>query len=270
MERVSRVFLFLVSLILLVAPLQGCSGIKTVTREISSSDGISVSLVWRVDASGKSVPKGYQHPWEVDRETLDALLASIHFSDNYVVFKGKQQEAFPVPERSELVGLIQKAFAEAGPDQAVEFSFTHNKKRLAIFSRSYFSDGLMFRKGGRFNCAFRNLALGEEECPEWDNQVNIGDPTVETFRSYWLLVPGDGQKLEAAQKSVVGQKHYSNWISLDLSRDWCAIAKQPPAATPPPKGQAAQPAPPATAAPLPGNPGPTPAAPQPQGAPTAR
>jgi hypothetical protein len=107
-------------------------------------------------------------------------------------------------------------------DQAVDFSFVYTRSSLKIFRRVYLTDGIMFRKGGQLNIAFRNLAFEQLGGEEEDNfEPNREDPTGSPIRTSWTLVAGDGQSLaQGTGPGVLGSNTYTNWIRLDLSWPW--------------------------------------------------
>ena len=132
------------------------------------------------------------------------------------------QEAFPSLSRHLLLSHIQKAFAQAGPDQAVDFSFLEHRSAMKVFRRVYLTDGLMFRKAGKLNIVFRNLGFEELGGGE-EAEPNREDPTASPIRANWTLVAGDGQTLAKGQGSgILGSNTYPNWVELDLSWPWGA------------------------------------------------
>jgi hypothetical protein len=213
---------FLAALVLLVAA-GGCARSRVHYEEIFRDDRIHVRLYERLEKSGEALPRSYEHPWEVDAETLDAMLESVRYEKGKVVIGGKEsREAFPSLSRLALLKHIQRAFAQASLDQAVDFSFEYTRSSLKIFRRVYLTDGIMFRKAGQLNIAFRNLAFEQVGGEEEDNyEPNREDPTVSPMRTSWTLVPGDGQSLaQAAGPGILGSNTYNNWIRLDLSWPW--------------------------------------------------
>lgn len=211
---------FLCVSLLLTLIVSGCAGIRTESEEIYGNGGIRVKLIKEVDKSGKTVPKGYSHPWDVDPLTLDSLLASIHYRQSVLILKRKDREAFPEPERRRLVEPLRKAFARATPDQAVDFSFVHTK-RWMLFQREYLTDGILFVREGALQCAFRNIVFEELADPEGTTQPFRGDPTETPYRTSWSLEAGEGQQLvKGDARGLWGPKVFHNWIRLDLSRDW--------------------------------------------------
>jgi hypothetical protein len=191
--------------------------------DIYQEDGIQVRLMSESDASGQVIPKDFQHPWNVDIRTLSALLRSVDYRKGAMVFRREALlEAFPTAKRRALLKPIQTAFAQAGPEQAVEFSFIHEGTSLKIFRREYLTDGLLFRKGGRFHVAFRNLAFEMLAPEDGDGYApNRENPTRGPSRTQWTLVPREGQALAKNEdKGLLGPKTFSNWIEIDLSRPW--------------------------------------------------
>lgn len=218
----ARSLFFLQALVLLVLA-GGCARSRVRYEEIFRDDTLHVRLVEKLAKSGEAVPRSYEHPWDVDIETLDAMLESVRYKKGKVLIGGKDsKEAFPGLSRLALLKHIQSAFAQAGPDQAVDFSFKYTRSLLKVFRRVYLTDGIMFRKGGQLNIAFRNLAFEQVGGEAEDMyEPNREDPTGSPMRTSWTLVPADGQSLaQGARKGILGPNTYSNWIRLDLSRPW--------------------------------------------------
>lgn len=201
----------------------GCARSRVQYREVFQDARIHVRLAETRDKSGVAVPRGYDHPWDVDVEFLDDLLASVHYKKGKVLIGGGQsREAFPAVSRHALLKPLQRAFAEAGPNEAVDFAFVEERSTLKVFRRVFFTDGILFRKGGELNVAFRNLAFeqiaGEEE---ERYEPNREDPLESPMRTSWILEPGEGQTLAAGEGiGLFASDTYTNWIKLDLSRRW--------------------------------------------------
>ena len=209
---------------------------QTVSREIYRDDSIQVQLLEQRDPSGTTLAKGFEHPWEVDLETLDALLQSIQYQRGILINRNKAREVFPQALRQNLLVPLQKAFAEAGPDQAVDFSFLDQGTWL-IFQRQYLTDGLLFRKGGKFNCALRNLAFQTLGGPDEGASPCTADPTEKPLRGDWSFVTQEGQRLAPSDSSgLFGKPEFPNWVQVDLARTWTSGQS-----TETPKGEAPEP-----------------------------
>jgi hypothetical protein len=95
--------LFLVAgLLLLAIPWGGCAGVKTVEKTIYQEDAVQVTLV-EEEQKGEALALGLEHPWEVETNVLDAILGSIFYEQGTVFFKDTKYEAFPLPQRHELL-----------------------------------------------------------------------------------------------------------------------------------------------------------------------
>jgi len=80
---------------------------------------------------------------------------------------------------------------------------------------------VLFRKDGKLNCAFRNLAFEDLADPEGSGEPFRGDPTQEPVRTSWVLFVGPGQNIVKKESSgLFGGRKFPNWIQLDLSRKW--------------------------------------------------
>jgi len=219
--RVRSLF-FLQVLVVLVAAI-GCARSRVHYEEIFRDDRVHVRLAERLDKSGVAEPRGFDHPWDVEIGVLDDMLESVLYKRGKVVIGGgKSKEAFPAFPRHAIVKYIKSAFAEASPDQGIDFSFVDTQSTLKIFRRVYMTDGIMFRKGGQLNIAFRNLAFEQIGGEEEDNyEPNRQDPTESPMRTSWTLVAGDGQSLaQGTGTGILGSNTYTNWIRLDLSWPW--------------------------------------------------
>jgi len=218
----------LAAVCLLLAAAMGCSRVKSESDLIYSGQGIKIRLVQEVDRSGDPVARGYDHPWEVDSETLDALLGSIHYQQTVMFFHGKKHPAFPEPQRLQMLKPLQEAFAKATPNQAVDFSF-YNKKKWLIISRENLTDGVLFRKDGKLNCAFRNLAFEDLADPEGSGEPFQGDPTQQPVRSSWKLDVSPGQELYRKEDGgLFGDQKFPNWIQVEIARPWPSPEAQEP------------------------------------------
>jgi hypothetical protein len=210
-----------VAVLTLILMAAGCSKTKTVSETIFTGGGIKIRLLEKVEKEGgEPVPRGLDHPWDVQLEELDHLLGAILYQQTVMFFHGKKRRAFPGEKRLLMLKPIQEAFAKATPNQVVDFSFTHRWK-WTIISRDTLTDGVLFRKDGKLNCAFRNLAFEDLADPEGSGEPFRGDPTQEPVRTSWVLSVGPGQELVKKESSgVFGGKKFPNWIRLDLSREW--------------------------------------------------
>jgi len=223
MDRPNRHRVLCWQVLILLVVVSGCARSRVRYEEIFRDDMVHVRLIEKLEKSGEAVPRSYDHPWDVEIGVLDDMLESILYRKGKVVIGGGEaKEAFPALPRGALLKPIQSAFAQASLDQAVDFSFVYTKSSLKIFRRVYLTDGIMFRKGGQLNIAFRNLAfeqMGGEE--EDDFEPNREDPTRAPIRTSWTLVAGDGQSLaHGAGSGILGSSTYTNWIRLDLSWPW--------------------------------------------------
>lgn len=215
--------LFFLQVLVLWVVASGCARSRVRYEEIFRNDTVHVRLIERLDKAGEAVPRSYDHPWDVEIEVLDDMLESVFYRKGKVVIGGgESKEAFPALPRRELLKHIQSAFAKASLDQAVDFSFVYTQTSLKIFRRVYLTDGIMFRKGGQLNIAFRNLAFEQMGGEEEDSfEPNREDPTGQPMRTSWTLVAGDGQSLAPATGSgILGSHTYTNWIRLDISWPW--------------------------------------------------
>jgi hypothetical protein len=234
---------FLSSLLASLLIAAGCSGVKNVSETVYSGNGIKIRLVEQVQKTGEPVSRGFEHPWTADIEELDGLLGSILYQQTVMFYHGKKRNAFPLPQRREMLKPLQEAFAKATPDQMVDFSFHHRWKWL-IISRDMLTDGVLFRKEGKLNCAFRNLAFEDLADPEGSGEPYGGDPTQEPVRSSWVLSPGPGQDLvEKTSSGLFGGTRFPNWIQLDLARQWPAAPEGEEDAALPAASGAAEPPP---------------------------
>ena len=192
MDRPNRHRVMCWEVLILLVVVSGCARSRVRYEEIFRDDTVHVRLIEKLEKSGEAVPRSYDHPYDVEIEVLDDMLESILYRKGKVVIGGGEStEAFPALPRRALLKHIQSAFAEAGLDQAVDFSFVETRSSLKIFRRVYLTDGIMFRKGGQLNIAFRNLAFEQMGGEEEDNfEPNREDPTGSPMRTSWTLVAG--------------------------------------------------------------------------------
>lgn len=219
MRSPSETFRVLLVGLLVLSALAGCARSRSSFQEIYRDENIQVRLVEQKDTSGNTIPRGFDHPWPVDAETLQRLLASIQYQRGVLVQRSKVRDVFPADVRARLLEPLRKAFEQAGPDQAVDFSFLRRETTLAVFQREYLTDGILFRKEGAFHCALRNLAFETLGGPETGDNPFTGDPTENPLRTDWNWVLKEGQSLARSSSSgLFAQKEFPNWIVLDLAR----------------------------------------------------
>ncbi len=217
-----------VYLICLIAAflISSCAGSQFVPREVYQGNGFSVKLAAKKDASGEVVRQGFDHPWEVDRETLAALLSSVRYQKGIAFFNEAPLAAFPPEIADRLLPQLQKAFAAAGPDEYVAFSFVFTRN-ITVFKKEYMTDGLFFRQGGTMNCAFQNMAfdmsladMKNTYTPIKDSSYEpfTRDPTAEPVPANWRIIPGRGQTLARVENpGFMGEERFKNWVKLDIS-----------------------------------------------------
>lgn len=229
MRSPAEIFRDLLVGLLVLSALAGCGRSRSSFREIYRDENIQVRLVEQKDESGNTIPRGFDHPWPVDAETLQKLLSSIQYQRGVLIQRGKVRDVFPADVRQGLVEPLRKAFEQAGPDQAVDFSFLRRETTLAVFQREYLTDGILFRKEGAFHCALRNLAFETLGGPETGDNPFTGDPTENPLRTDWNLVLKEGQRLARSSSSgLFAKKEFPNWIVLDLARYGAGAAPAPP------------------------------------------
>lgn len=204
----------------------GCARPSVRYKEIFADTRISVRLSERLDKAGATVPRGYDHPWDVEVGKLDAILEAVRYKKGKVILGGERlHDAFPAVSRYALLKPIREAFAQVGPDQVVDFSFVEERSTLKVFRRLFLTDGVLFRKGGELNIAFRNIAFEQFVGEEQERaEPNRQDPLESPMRASWTLEPGAGQSLATGGGGgLLGSRTYANWIRLDLSRPWVAV-----------------------------------------------
>jgi hypothetical protein len=214
---------FLLPAVALLMAAFGCARSKVHYEEIFRNDRVHVRLAERLDKSGDALPGGCEHPWDVDVDVLDDMLGSVAYKKGKMLIGGgSEHDAFPGSSRYVLLEPLKKAFARAGPSQVVDFAFLEEQSTLKVFRRVYLTDGILFRKGGELNIAFRNIAFqqiagGEED----DYEPNREDPLESPMRTSWTLVAGDGQSLATGGGAGLrGTSTYTNWVKLDLDWPW--------------------------------------------------
>jgi len=64
----------------------GCARPRVKYEEIFLDDRVHVRLAEKQDKSGAVVPRGFDHPWDVEIGTLDDMLESVHYNLNMQTF----------------------------------------------------------------------------------------------------------------------------------------------------------------------------------------
>ncbi len=191
--------------------------ITPIATDIVREDTYRVSLLEEQDKTGKVIPKGFDHPWDVDSGTLYRLLTSIYYQKEILLYNLEPSRAFPEKELKAMLPYVQKAFAAAGPNHYIEFSFSE-RKTWTVLRRTYLTDGVLFRKGPTLHCAFRNIAYEERGPSDESYGPYLENPTSRPVSVPWSLVPGPGQQLEIVKDPLpLGSTTYPNWIKLDIA-----------------------------------------------------
>ena len=186
---------------------------------------------WVKLSSGNKNLGPFDHPHQFSEEAMDRSLAAIRYYRPSLPLltnkKGSEWDLLTAEERAKIVPYLVQAFAQAGPDQWVDFSIgVYRGGTLLTTYRQ--SDGVMFVKDGELNIAFRNIAL--REAP--------GGPTTprDATRSYdspVRIVPGAGQRLMQTAGRNGKEAEHRNWVVMSAV----------PAAPAPPAPAANSPAP---------------------------
>lgn len=204
----------------------GCAGPKYVRRDFVNTRDIQVLLTKEV-IDGKVEKRGFDHPWYVDEETLDAVLSSVTFHYISIVGDRKSAAAFPQMIRATLVPYLVDAFSRAGPDELVYFAYIGSETFFYIAGKNYFTNGVMFVKNNRLNVAFRYLSLeGPDNLNDMAGAWRM-DPRRKPQATGWILNEGPGMELVKPldTSGIFAMKQYNNWLRIDLNEDW--IAKRP-------------------------------------------
>jgi len=180
---------------------------KPLSRGFYRDQRIEIRLIRETDSREGIAANWFDHPWQVDLATLESLLGSI----TYRRFN-KVLDAFPSEIRTDLAAHLQRAFAKAEPDEVVDFSFTSGHAYWTVFKKRYLTDGVLFRRAGKLNCAFRNIAHETAVGSARSEQPWTGDPTKPHPRTDWELMPQEGMQFV----------RFPNWIQVDLAFDWAA------------------------------------------------
>ncbi len=217
---VAAVFLVLCSIF------SGCAQNRSVIKDVARDDDIYVRLVKWVDNDSGNIRKlGNQHPWRVDIRTLNGILYSIKYEYLGLLSSKDKNAAFPERERLKLLRPIMEAFAKAGPDEVVDFSFMVRKRFLYVMNRSTFNSGIMFVRDGKLNIAFRKLAFdGLEEFNDGISSSTVSDPTEKAIPSELTLVSGRGINLVPNRDAgFMSEKFFRTWVQVDLDMDWASV-----------------------------------------------
>jgi hypothetical protein len=205
---------------------------------------------WVKVVKGNKKLAPFEHPYTFTEQDMEAALRSLRYfrPDMFSITgkKGKEYDVFAEDEARLVAASLAKAFAEAGPDEWVDFSVNAFRGQILLGSYRQ-SDGVMFVKDGKLNIALRNIAV--KTAP--DQEINAFDPT-KGYRGFAKMTAVEGLKLND-----------QNWVSMDARNiPRIAAAGEEPQLITVPTGT---PAP----APAPAAPAGTPAAPEAQPAPSA-
>lgn len=201
--------------------------------------------VWLKKGNKKLRP--FEHPVQFSEEAMDRYLASLrYFRPEFYSFSGKtgkEWDLLSAEERAVIVPHLVKAFAEATPEQWVDFSISGYRGSLLVGSYRQ-SDGVMFVKDGELNIVFRNLALKKSP----SETTPRTDPT-KSYTARVRIVAGPGQRLlPETRRGKAGEK--ANWVLMSAKEAppmASAVSPEPepeepvPSATPPDQPVPAQP-----------------------------
>ncbi len=217
---------FLSACILCTLLLSGCAAPKYEKQELVSTPEIQVLLTREIIDNGVVEKRGFEHPWNVDEMTLDAILSSVTFHYISIIGDKKPIAAFPTIMRETLIPYLVDAFSKATPDEMVYFAYIGSETYLYIAGKNYFTNGVMFVKNNRLNIAFRYLALeGPDRISDMPGAWRL-DPRRKPQSAGWTLNEGPGMTLVRPKDTsgFFALKVYPNWIRIDLDENWMAKA----------------------------------------------
>ncbi|HUT55620.1 MAG TPA: SHOCT domain-containing protein [bacterium] len=203
---------------------------------------------WVKVVKGNKKLAPFQHPCAFTAGDMEAALRSLKYFRPEMFSltgkKGKEFDVFADDEIKMVAEHLAQAFAEAGPEEWVDFSVNTFRGQMVLGSFRQ-SDGVMFVKDGRLNIALRNIVM--KTAP--DQELNRFDPT-KGYRAFTKLVAVEGQQLidqnwvcmdakNIPRVSAAGEE--TQLITIPTAAP--APAAQPAPATPAPSAQPAAPAP---------------------------
>jgi len=216
---------YLSASILCALLLAGCAAPKYEKQELVSTPEVQV-LLTREIVDSEIESRDFEHPWDVDEVTLDAILSSVTFHYISLIGDKKPIAAFPSIMRQTLVPYLVDAFSKVSPDEMVYFAYIGSETYLYIAGKNYFTNGVMFVKNNRLNIAFRYLALeGPDRISDMPGAWRL-DPRRKPQSAGWTLNEGPGMTLvrPTDTSGFFALKVYPNWIRIDLDENWMARA----------------------------------------------
>jgi len=202
---------------------------------------------WVKITPGNKSLRPFDHPRQFTEEAMDRYLASIrYFRPSLPLLtgkKGSEWDLLTAEERAKIAPYLVKAFAQAGPDEWVDFSLGVYRGGTLLGTYRQ-SEGVMFVKNGELNIAFRNISLQKT----LGEATTTADPT-RTYDSQVRIVPGPGQRLEPSSTRKGKEQDRINWVNMSASQ--APSLRQAAKPETELKETGAEPAPAAAPAPLP-------------------
>jgi hypothetical protein len=164
-----------------------------------------VELRRRVGTDSGSTAKGYSHPRDFPKDEIKFLLGSIRYQDKALLGWADAKAVFSAHELYVIAPHIVEAFNMASTDDEVAFKSNISKSGV-IFSSKRYSDGVMFVKNGKLNCAFANINIRPGV-----SDIYEGDPRKLTAGGLSRLVTNPWQSLHTSEKGT-----HDNWIMIDV------------------------------------------------------
>jgi hypothetical protein len=189
---------------LLVAVVASCAQTRSIKTPIFEDRRTGVVLYGRVDQSNVPVAMSYAHPFEFKLDDLKYLLASISFQEKKLLGWSDIMRVFTADELYRMTPHLVAAFAQADSSQEAQFQL-RTAKPGSLFYFERFTNGTMFVKDGKLNCAFANLDARSE------SDLYEGNPRKYYAGGLWTLVVKEGQALVEDEGGV-----HNNWIQLDI------------------------------------------------------
>jgi hypothetical protein len=216
------------ALLCLVACLTvGCAS-KVMTIKLATDDPEHIWLQYFVDADGKPIPQGYQHPAQLAPEQIKKIFEAVSFEEYSFFTWRKVDRVFSDSEVKRLQEPVSKALAQATADQWVHFATTDMKREfLAITATRHLTDGICFVKDGKFNLVLGNVNF---ELIAADRELWRADPRDRFYFDSFRLFSDPAHGI-AIPPIVLNDKWFKkrrvNWLVFDLEK-----FMQPPAPAP--------------------------------------
>ncbi len=188
-----------------------CAQTRTVKTPIYKDRDLEVELRRSVGTDSASSGKGYSHPRVFEQSEMKFLLGAIRYQDKGLIGWTDAKAVFSAHELYVITPHIVDAFGKASNDDEVVFASNVSKSGMVLSQKRY-TDGIMFIRDGKLNCAFANINIRSNVSDGYESDVYEGDPRKISAGGLARLVTKPWQSLHMSDRDA-----HENWIMIDIA-----------------------------------------------------